>query len=227
LTAYLNGGGHLFISGQDLGFSIQASPFYTDYLHSQFQTDDTGIFTLTGQSFLAGLNVNLKGAGGANNQISPDGISAQPDGIAVYHYNGSPLLGGVAYSGTYRTVNFAFGFEGINSASQRQAVMSATLNYLGVCQAPQAPDASFTASTVAQTAVFTNTTSGSPFMTYVWDFGDGITSTIATPQVTHAYASGGSYTATLTATTAYGSDVFSLLLNIADVYKVYLPLALK
>jgi PKD repeat protein len=64
-------------------------------------------------------------------------------------------------------------------------------------------------------------------MTYEWDFGDGLTSTAATPQVTHAYASGGSYTATLTATNAYGNDVFTQLLDIADVYKVYLPLALK
>ena len=89
LAAYLNGGGRLFISGQDLGFNIHASAFYTDYLHSRFQTDDTAIYTLTGQSFLSGLNVIIKGAGGANNQSFPDGISAQPDGTAVYQYNGS------------------------------------------------------------------------------------------------------------------------------------------
>jgi hypothetical protein len=227
LSGYLNGGGRLFISGQDLGFNIQSSPFYTDYLHARFQADDTGIFTLTGQSFLSGLNINIKGTGGANNQFYPDGISAQPAGAAVYQYNGSSLLGGVAYSGTYRTVNFSFGFEGITSASQRQAVMNATLNYLGVCQTPHAPAASFTASAVAQTATFTNTTTGSPFMTYVWDFGDSSTSTASAPHVLHTYSSGGEYTVTLTATNAYGSDVFSQVLNIAEVYRVYLPLALK
>jgi serine protease AprX len=227
LADYLNGGGRLFMSGQDLGFNIHASAFYTDYLHSQFLTDDTGIFTLTGQAFLSGLNVVIKGTGGANNQFVPDGISAQSDGTAAYQYVGSPLFGGVAYSGTYRTVNFAFGFEGITSASQRQAVMSATLNYLGVCQAPQAPTASFTVNAIAQTAVYTNTTIGSPFMTYVWEFGDGITSTASTPQVAHTYAAGGAYTATLTATNAAGSDAFSQLLQIADVFKVYLPLMLK
>jgi hypothetical protein len=241
LASYLGGGGRLFMSGQDLGFNLQSSAFYTDYLHSQFLTDNTNIFTLTGQSFLSGLNIIIKGAGGANNQLSPDGISAQPSGTAVYQYNGSPLLGGVAYSGTYRTVNFSFGFEGINSASQRTAVMSATLNYLGVCQTPQAPQAGFSVSTVAQTAVFTNTSIGSPFMTYVWDFGDGITSTLRAPQVTrvfgvngsyalrveHEYATGGSYTATLTATNAYGSDAFSQVLNIAQAYKIFLPLVLR
>jgi Zn-dependent M28 family amino/carboxypeptidase len=227
LSAYLNGGGRLFISGQDLGYSIESSAFYTDYLHSRFQTDNTGIFTLTGQSFLAGLNVNIKGAGGANNQFYPDGISAQPEGTAAYQYNGSSLLGGVAYSGTHRTVNFSFGFEGITSANQRQAVMSATLNYLGVCQTPHAPTADFTADVNVQTAVFTNTTTGSPFMTYLWDFGDGLTSTASTPQVGHVYAQGGAYTVTLTATNAYGSDVFAHMLNVADFFTVYLPLTLK
>jgi hypothetical protein len=227
LSDYLNGGGRLFMSGQDLGFNLQGSAFYADYLHAQFQTDNTNIFTLTGQSFLSGLNVVIKGAGGANNQFFPDGISAQPEGAAVYQYQSSPLLGGVAYSGTHRTVNFAFGFEGINSASQRMAVMSATLNYLGVCQTPQAPQAGFTAAVTAQTAVFTNTTTGSPFMTYVWSFGDSITSTSSAPQVMHTYASGGDYTVTLTATNAYGSDVFSQVVNIANSFKVYLPLVLK
>jgi hypothetical protein len=227
LSDYLNGGGRLFISGQDLGFNLQSSAFYTDYLHSRFQTDNTGIFTLTGQSFLSGLNINIKGAGGANNQFFPDGISAQPEGTAVYQYNGSSLLGGVAYSGTHRTVNFSFGFEGITSASQRTAVMSATLNYLGVCQTPQAPQASFTVGAIAPTAVFTNTSIGSPFMTYVWDFGDGITGTDASSQVVHVYARGGAYTATLTAANAYGSGTFSQVLHIVDVHKVYLPLALR
>jgi PKD repeat protein len=176
---------------------------------------------------LAGLNVNIKGAGGANNQFYPDGISAQPEGTAAYQYNGSSLLGGVAYSGTHRTVNFSFGFEGITSANQRQAVMSATLNYLGVCQTPHAPTADFTADVNVQTAVFTNTTTGSPFMTYLWDFGDGLTSTASTPQVGHVYAQGGAYTVTLTATNAYGSDVFAHMLNVADFFTVYLPLTLK
>lgn len=41
--------------------------------------------------------------------------------------------------------------------------------------------------------------------TYLWDFGDGITSSLAKP--THTYTNIGKYTVTLTATNAIGSDV--------------------
>ena len=229
LAGYLNGGGRLFLSGQDIGLNLQSSDFYTDYLHSRLLVDDAGSFTLTGQSFLSGLDVVIKGTGGANNQFYPDGIAAQPEGTPVYQYTGSALLGGVAYSGTYRTVNFSFGFEAINSASQRQAVMNATLNYLGVCGVPVAPTASFAASAalIDVPVVFTNTTYGSPLMSYVWDFGDGVTSTLATPQVQHTYAAGGDFTTTLTATNAYGADTFSAVISVPPVFKVYLPLVRK
>ena len=234
LTHYLNGGGRLFLSGQDIGLNIGSGSFYHDYLHSQFQTDDTGIFTLTGQSFLSGLDVVIKGAGGANNQFYPDGIAAQPDGTPIYQYAGSPLLGGVAYSGTYRTVNFSFGFEAINSGSQRNAVMSATLNYLGVCGAPTGPHAAFTVEGTlkeGEQLVFYNTSHGSPWMTYEWDFGDGITSTLMASYVTHTYAAG-VFTPTLTATNRYGSDTFSAALAIAGTIEppqqlIFLPLLLK
>jgi PKD repeat protein len=178
---------------------------------------------------LTGLDVTIQGAGGANNQFYPDGIAAQPEGTPVYQYVGSPLLGGVAYAGTYRTVYFSFGYEAITSASQRQAVMSATLNYLGVCGAPSAPTASFVAAAAlsGEPVVFTNTTQGSPWMRYVWDFGDGVTSTLATPQVSHTYAAGGDFTTMLTAVNAYGANTFSAVISVPPVFKVYLPLVLK
>jgi hypothetical protein len=47
-------------------------------------------------------------------------------------------------------------------------------------------------------------TNGSPVTTYAWDFGDGATSTLAQP--THRYASGGSYTVSLTVTNACGAS---------------------
>jgi subtilisin family serine protease len=230
LTSYLNGGGRLFVSGQDIGQQIGASGFYHDYLHAQFQTDDTASFTLTGQAFLSGLDVIIKGAGGANNQFYPDGISARPGGVPVYQYVGSPWSGGVAYSGTHRAVYFSFGYEAINSAGQRAAVMSATLNYLGVCGAPQAPQANFEITGTLQAGApltFTNTSRGSPFMTYEWNFGDGLTSTLQDSYVSHTYAGGGLYTVTLTAANRYGQSVVNQLIHIAGVYRVYLPIVLK
>jgi PKD repeat protein len=58
------------------------------------------------------------------------------------------------------------------------------------------------------TAVFTNTSTGSPQLFYVWNFGDGSPlSDVENP--THVYLVGGVYTVTLTTTNIFGSDQFA------------------
>jgi PKD repeat protein len=54
------------------------------------------------------------------------------------------------------------------------------------------------------TVEFTNTSTGDN-LTYLWDFGDGNTSTQQNPS--HEYVVAGNYTVTLTTTNNYGSDV--------------------
>ena len=72
--------------------------------------------------------------------------------------------------------------------------------------APVAPVASFTSPTSAcvnTTVSFTNTSTGTP-TSYLWNFGDGQTSTLANP--THTYATSGSFTVTLTVTNTAGNN---------------------
>jgi PKD repeat protein len=64
------------------------------------------------------------------------------------------------------------------------------------------PTANFTASVADKTATFTNTSVASA--TYIWDFGDGNTSTAENPA--HTYADFGSYSVKLTATNADGAS---------------------
>jgi hypothetical protein len=52
---------------------------------------------------------------------------------------------------------------------------------------------------------FVNQSTGSPPLTYLWDFGDGTNSTLADPL--HYYAASGAYTVTLTLTNVCGSDM--------------------
>jgi len=59
----------------------------------------------------------------------------------------------------------------------------------------------------------TNQSTGTPTLTYAWDFGDGETSTAASP--THTYAAAGSYTITLQVENTYGSDSVSKTVNFA------------
>ncbi len=82
---------------------------------------------------------------------------------------------------------------------------------------PDPPAAGFTVSsaTVPVNAVvnFTNTTTGDP-TEFSWDFGDGTTSTAASPP--HGFSSPGTYEVTLTASNAGGSDSFTRTIVVVD-----------
>ena len=67
------------------------------------------------------------------------------------------------------------------------------------------------------TAPFTNTSATGPNPTYLWNFGDGNTSTIANPG--NIYSASGPYTVTLTITNDCGSNTFtdSILLTVAEI----------
>lgn len=78
----------------------------------------------------------------------------------------------------------------------------------------QAPQASFTALPIVvlgETAVFSNTSTGDN-LTYLWDFGDGNTSTETNPS--HLYTAEGDYTVTLTAQNAVGSDTATAVVSV-------------
>ena len=94
----------------------------------------------------------------------------------------------VTFTSTYTTGFSGFGMGIYNSA-------------------PVAPVASFTAPTSAcvnTTVTFTNTSTGTP-TTYLWNFGDGQTSTLANPTHTY-YGPPGVYIVTLTVTNAAGTN---------------------
>lgn len=74
-------------------------------------------------------------------------------------------------------------------------------------------DASFTQNNGSYSVQFLNNSTNST--SYVWDFGDGNTSTSANPN--HTYAAGGDYTVTLTASNGSCTDVFTINLSSVDV----------
>ena len=85
-----------------------------------------------------------------------------------------------------------------------------------VIQVLLAPTAAFTTSSpdnLGATTVFTSTATGDNLQ-YLWDFGDGTTSTEANP--THVYAEANDYTVTLTVSNAVGSDMATAVVQIID-----------
>ncbi len=68
---------------------------------------------------------------------------------------------------------------------------------------------------VPQTISFTNTTTGTGPLTYLWNFGDGSTSVAANPS--HIYTAGGSYSVTLIATNSFGCSDTIQRMNIVSI----------
>jgi hypothetical protein len=90
LSSYLDNGGKLFISGQDIGYYIGGSDFYQDYLHAQYVQDNIGLYCLKGvpgDPITDGLYVCISGGDGANNQAWPDEIDPIPPAETIFTYD--------------------------------------------------------------------------------------------------------------------------------------------
>ena len=106
--------------------------------------------------------------------------------------------------GTYPVALQAFNADGYSATRQ--------IGYITVTAAPVAPTANFTGTptsgTVPLAVQFNDTSAGSPIV-WNWSFGDGMwhnTTDAAERNVTHTYAAAGTYTVSLTASNAVGSD---------------------
>jgi internalin A len=90
LTSYLDNGGKLFISGQDIGYYIGSSDFYRDYLHAQYVQDNIDLYSLfgvTGDPITDGLYVSISGGDGANNQYWPSEIDPISPAVSIFTYD--------------------------------------------------------------------------------------------------------------------------------------------
>ena len=174
LQAYLDAGGRLFITGQNIasatsGYFLEGKAFLRDYLFATWRQDDTGLFGLAGvpgDPIGSGLALNISGGDGANDQYSKDEIDpiAPAEVAFTYRADASAKLAEPAAprsgddsqqaeaekgsspeanigsgtaalrvdTGKYQAVFFAFGFEAINSAADRTAVMARVLDWLRV-----------------------------------------------------------------------------------------------
>jgi subtilisin family serine protease len=126
LTEYLDLGGRLFVSGQDLGYEIKATPFFGERLGAKFVKDTAGSTDVSGD----GLSFSLKGGDGADNQKYPDSIQAASNGQLYMSYANDAGAAIRVEAGDSKVVYFGFGFEGINSAADRSAVMTKVMDFL-------------------------------------------------------------------------------------------------
>lgn len=142
LMQHLDGGGNLFLSGQDIGWDLNENhgaegiAFYHDYLHATYDRDDTNIMYLDGvleDPITDGLDLHIAGGDGANNQAYPDEIAARDaDATEILHYqgDGAGAIRVIDSLTAARIVYTGFGFEGIDNADDRYDLLIPAINWL-------------------------------------------------------------------------------------------------
>ncbi len=130
LASYLDAGGTLFVTGQDIGHDLaemgNGPEFFADYLHAQLAAD------LSPDYFIQGVNgdpisgqINLIQLSGA--QESPDVIAPLSGASVTLQYSPSGSAAGVRFGGDYRVVYFSLGFEGLEKLVGTSEQMRADL----------------------------------------------------------------------------------------------------
>ncbi len=136
LTTYLNNGGHLFMSGQDLlDQAAGTTPFVHNYLHvtwdgSENQNDrlSNSVTSVAGNPVTNGIGtvpLDLAVLGGPGlafmDQITPNGgalAAFMDDGSSTKPAVGTgPQPDALTFSGTYKVVFLAFAFEEYGTAA--------------------------------------------------------------------------------------------------------------
>jgi len=143
LAGYLDGGGKMFINGQDIGwdlcytgssnYSPEAVEWYENYLGADYVADDVASATLNGvvgDPIADGLSLTIIGGDGANNQSYPSRIAPINGGSTIFQYHNGQDAAVKKATYNYRTVYLAFGFEGINNQTDRDAVMQNVVYWL-------------------------------------------------------------------------------------------------
>jgi len=89
LRQFLDNGGNLFISGQDLGLYLNGTEFYQNYLHAKYVQDYVNLHVLSGVSgdpIGGGMLLEISGGDGANNQWWPSEIDPLPPADSIFLY---------------------------------------------------------------------------------------------------------------------------------------------
>ncbi len=124
LSSYLDMGGNLYISGQDLGWDLNENPgnssqtsFFSNYLHANWGGDNAGTFQVNGipgNPISDELNFSFYQPGYDASSQYPDYFTPTNDAELIFQYDNG-LGMGLTYSGDYRLVYTGVGLETFGS----------------------------------------------------------------------------------------------------------------
>ena len=138
LSQYLDGGGNLYISGQDIGCDLGWSgcgasgqynqsgglslEFYNDYMRADFGGDDANIMSAIGMyndPISHGLTFDFYQPGHPSQYQFPDYFSPINGAIPIFNYTNG-LVMGLRYSGVYNLVYTGIGLEAFGSSQNSE-----------------------------------------------------------------------------------------------------------
>jgi hypothetical protein len=150
IAAYLNGGGRLFISGQDIGWDLAdpggleyessagtSKSFFEQYLKAKYLNDDaiTGnVVGVAGDSIGNGISfARFQPMRGSTEQF-PDVLDTTGGSVFSFKYADGGQAGkgaAISYSGSYKLLYFGFGgFESISDPAKRVVIMDRILHWM-------------------------------------------------------------------------------------------------
>ncbi|MBN2016674.1 MAG: T9SS type A sorting domain-containing protein [Candidatus Cloacimonetes bacterium] len=145
LKDFMDSGGNVFLTGQDVCECINGTDLFSDYFHAQLELEAWPFYDVSGldaDPVGDGITFSISGGNGANNQITQSAICADAQAVTCLTYDGCPVSCGVRYDGLYKSVLMSFGFEGISTLADRAEVMNRIMEYfeVPVSNDPQNPE---------------------------------------------------------------------------------------
>jgi peptidase M1-like protein len=148
LTAFLKGGGKLFVTGNEIGWDISRESFaciedrdfFGEYLRADYVANDSGDYAVsgTGGSSCFGAHAFSFGDGGDSPYLpaSPDVIAASGSTVALEYSPG--IVAGIQHSGLFGAgstpgmlVHLGFAFETVYPENARLQMMDDVLTWFG------------------------------------------------------------------------------------------------
>ena len=138
ITGFLDAGGHLLVSGQNVGnidgSGFTTQPWWLQKLQALFIDETAVTHTLTGldNTYFNTLSFHLNGGTSANNQVAPDQVTPRAGSLTqpILQYGEDSWAGLQAGDCTsYRLVYFGFGLEGVREAEDRRQLLQSSFDY--------------------------------------------------------------------------------------------------
>ena len=129
IESYLDGGGHLFICGDDVGHYLfevwgneESKNFMRDYLHADYLANDSDNQQVNGvelDPISHDLSFHIWYPGFTADWQAPDVIAPTADASTIFTYSDGRGAG-IKYAGAHKVVYLAFGLESVDSYQNTQ-----------------------------------------------------------------------------------------------------------